>query len=85
MTILNNLPSGETMWVQMPHPETMAEQAMAIHHILNMLVDDRLNRAREAGVFKPCEFKGETMTVLRDCAERCAQLGRDIDRLARAG
>ena len=79
---LNRIPAGGPVWLPMPDPERLAEQAMAVHHIIRLLVDDRLSRA---SLTRGCELRGETMTVLNDCAERCGQLARDIDRLARAG
>ena len=75
---LNRIPAGGPVWLPMPDPERLSEQAMAIR----LLVDDRLS---QASLTRRCELRGETMTVLNDCAERCGQLARDIDRLARAG
>jgi hypothetical protein len=80
--MLNHIPSGGLVYVPLPDPERLSEQAMALHHILVMLIEDRLRRAP---TLRGCELKGDTMTILNDCAERCRVLACDIERLARVG
>ncbi len=80
---LNDLPQGGMIYVQMPIPENLAEQVMAIHHVLQLLITSNTPPVKDWRNGK--SFDGETLTVLRQVAEQARLAACDIDRLARAG
>lgn len=78
---INTLPTGGMVYVNMPTPEQLAEDAMALHVILENLL---------LAHFGPRKGHNAVITtyvepVLQFVSERARRLGNDIDRLARAG
>ena len=78
---MNTLSTGGMVYVSMPTPEKLAEDAMAIHVILENLL---------LAHFGPRKSHNATITtyvepVLRFVSEQARRLGNDIDRLARSG
>ena len=79
----NHLSQGGLVYVDLPDPDRLAEEAMAIKNVLELLIVT--NTPPVKNWLHDRSFNGATLSVLNHCVDRAAQLGRDIDRLARAG
>ena len=78
---MNTLSTGGMVYANMPTPDQLSSDAMAIHVILENLL---------LAHFGPGKNHNASVTtyvepVLRFVSERARQLGNDIDRLARSG
>ena len=80
---LNDLPQGGMVYVQMPDPDKLAEQVMAIHHILELLIAQHYTPTGLEG--QRADIATDVVPILRHVSEQARLAACSIDRLARAG
>ena len=80
---LNELPQGGLVYVEMPDPDQLAEQVMAIHHILELLIAQHYTPTGLEG--QRADIATDVVPILRHVSEQARLAACSIDRLARAG
>ena len=78
---IDALATGGMVYVSLPSPDALAENAMRIHHTIDLLLAAHLG----PGCGKNAIWTGEIKSVLEMCSDLARRLGCDIDRLAQAG
>ena len=77
----NKIPqAGGHVWTEMPTPDALADEAMALHHILDLLI--RVNFPPHKPV--RVDLAMDLVPLLVNTCERARRLACDIDRLARS-
>ena len=80
--MLNHIPAPASLeYVTMPTPDQLSVEAMAIHHIIDLVLRVNFPPGKPVRGDYACDL----LPLLRFAEERVRRLAIDIDRLASAG